>query len=78
MTKPEGDVEVAYIRKLCIPELVLLLHTVLHNTNKFQEAVELADIVASSNHNLFECFHKGNMRDLMSKVKQSAVELLNN
>ena len=78
MSKPEDDVEVEYIRKLCIPELILLLHTVLHDTQKYKEAVQLADIVASNNHNLFECFHKENMRNFLDRVKQSSIEMLNN
>ena len=73
MAEPEDDVELAYLRKLCVPELIFLLHTLLHTTQKFNEAVALADIVASEIHGLYECFHKENMRIFLNKIKQSAV-----
>ena len=73
MAEPEDDVELAYLRKLCIPELIFLLHTLLNSTQKYGEAVALADIVASEVHGLYECFHKENMRTFLNKIKQSAV-----
>lgn len=39
--------ETDYLRRLCIPELILLLHSVLHSTEQFDKAIALADVVAS-------------------------------
>lgn len=76
MAEPEGDLELTYLRKLCIPELILLLHTVLHTTQSYKQAMQLADVVASEVHGLYECFHKENMRIFLNKIKQSAVAQL--
>ena len=39
--------ETDYLRHLCIPQLVLLLHSVLHSTEQYDKAIALADMVAS-------------------------------
>ena len=76
MAEPEDDVELTYLRKLCIPEVIFLLHTLLHTTENYDQAVALADIVASEVHGLYECFHKENMRIFLNKIKLSAVSQL--
>ena len=43
----QRDLEIDYLRRLCIPEVVLLLHSVLHSTDQFDKAIALADLVAS-------------------------------
>lgn len=73
MGQPEDDEALNYLRKLCIPEFVLLLHTVLHTTQQFKDAMGVADIVADENYGLYECFHRENMRMFLNKIKQSAV-----
>ena len=73
MGDPEDDEALIYLRKLCIPEFVILLHTVLHTIGQFKEAMTLADLVADETHGLYECFHKENMRMFLGKIKQSAV-----
>jgi len=73
MSEPEDDEGLIYLRKVCIPEFVLLLHTVLHTTGKFREAMSLADVVAEETFALYECFHRDNMRNFLNKIKQSAV-----
>jgi nuclear pore complex protein Nup107 len=76
LAEPEDDIELVYLRKLCVPELIILLHTVLHTTKNYAQAVALADIVASEAHGLYECFHRENMRIFLNKVKQSAISQL--
>ena len=73
LAEPEDDEELAYLRKVCIPEVVLLCHTVLHTIKDYKKAMALADVVASEVHGLYECFHKENMRIFLNKIKQSAV-----
>ena len=73
LAEPEDDEELSYLRKLCIPELVLLCHTVLHTSQDYKAAMALADVVASEVHGLYECFHKENMRIFLNKIKQSAI-----
>lgn len=41
------------LRKLCLPMMCFLLHTVLHSTGQYQECLRLADMVASERHKLY-------------------------
>lgn len=68
--------EVDYLRRLCIPHLVLLLHTVLHSTGQYERAVGVADLVASEQHCLYEVYVQDNMRELMQKLRQSSLEAM--
>lgn len=42
------------IRQLCIPELVSLLHKILHETGAYQQCVRIADLIASEDHQLYK------------------------
>lgn len=42
-----------FLRSACIPEVVLLLYTVLHETGEHEECVQLSDILASEKHGLY-------------------------
>lgn len=42
------------LRKLCVPKIVLLLHTVMTEMNEHAECLELADVVASEVHQLYK------------------------
>lgn len=43
----------ALLRKLCLPMLCFLLHTILHSTGQYQECLQLADMVSSERHKLY-------------------------
>lgn len=42
------------LRKLCIPKIVLLLHTVMSEMNEHAECVALADVIASEDLKLYK------------------------
>ena len=60
------------LRKLCLPMLCFLLHTILHSTGQYQECLQLADMVSSERHKLYlvssRAFALVNFNDLMSFV----------
>ena len=60
------------LRKLCLPMLCFLLHTILHSTGQYQECLQLADMVSSERHKLYlvssRTFALLNFNDLMSFV----------
>ena len=41
------------LRQLCLPNMCFLLHTVLHATGQYREALRLADVIASEEHHLY-------------------------
>lgn len=68
--------ELDYLRKYWLPKVILLLHTVLHNTKKFDRAIQLADLVASEKHRLYEIYTKENMKELLEKIRVSSLEAM--
>jgi len=50
---PERTHQMILLRKLCLPMMCFLLHTVLHSTGQYQECLRLADTVASERHKLY-------------------------
>ncbi|XP_044748936.1 nuclear pore complex protein Nup107 [Coccinella septempunctata] len=66
-----------YLRSICIPEVILLLYTVLSKSGLHQECVQLADIIASEKHQLYKVFSKEKLGELLLNLCESSVILLN-
>lgn len=77
---PEGDHErthqMVLLRKLCLPRLCFLLHTILHTTGQYQECLQLADMVSSERHKLYLVFSKQELKKLLQKLRESSLMLL--
>ncbi|XP_021108025.1 nuclear pore complex protein Nup107 [Heterocephalus glaber] len=76
----EGDHErthqMVLLRKLCLPRLCFLLHTILHTTGQYQECLQLADMVSSERHKLYLVFSKQELKKLLQKLRESSLMLL--
>ncbi|KAK2163756.1 hypothetical protein LSH36_74g00028 [Paralvinella palmiformis] len=64
------------LRQLCLPGLCFLLHTVLHNTEQYKKCVQLANLVASDQHQLYKTFRKDELQQLLHKIRETSVALL--
>lgn len=42
------------LRELCIPKITLLLHTVMSEMNEHANCIQLADVLASEQHQLYK------------------------
>ncbi|KAJ1163105.1 hypothetical protein NDU88_003568 [Pleurodeles waltl] len=73
---PERAHQMSLLRRLCLPMMCFLLHTVLHNTKQFQECLRLADVVSSEQHKLYMEFSKDELRKLLQKLRESSLMLL--
>ncbi|XP_057613946.1 nuclear pore complex protein Nup107 isoform X2 [Chionomys nivalis] len=73
---PERTHQMALLRKLCLPMLCFLLHTILHSTGQYQECLQLADMVSSDRHKLYLVFSKEELRKLLQKLRESSLMLL--
>uniref|UniRef100_A0A8C9WG84 Nuclear pore complex protein n=1 Tax=Scleropages formosus TaxID=113540 RepID=A0A8C9WG84_SCLFO len=73
---PERTHQMAMLRRLCLPMMCFLLHTVLHSTEQYQESLQLADIVASDQHRLYQVFSKEELRKFLMKLRESSLLLL--
>uniref|UniRef100_A0A8C6N0I4 Nuclear pore complex protein n=1 Tax=Mus spicilegus TaxID=10103 RepID=A0A8C6N0I4_MUSSI len=73
---PERTHQMVLLRKLCLPMLCFLLHTILHSTGQYQECLQLADMVSSERHKLYLVFSKEELRKLLQKLRESSLMLL--
>lgn len=64
-------------RKLCIPQIVLLLHHVLHSAGDFKAAVSLADDLASEQWQLYAVYSKQDYLEILGKISESSLALMN-
>ncbi|KAI0565805.1 Nuclear pore protein 84 / 107 [Gracilaria domingensis] len=71
----EGDrqAELKMVRSFAVPQLVMLLHQVLHESGLYSEAMELANIVAAEEFKLYDSFGPAETRAFLGKVAGSAV-----
>ncbi|KAM8971978.1 nuclear pore complex protein Nup107 [Pelodytes ibericus] len=73
---PERSHQMVLLRRLCLPMMCFLLHTVLHNTNQYQECLRLADMVSSEHQKLYKVFSKTEMKNLLQKLRESSLRML--
>ncbi|XP_028390986.1 nuclear pore complex protein Nup107-like [Dendronephthya gigantea] len=70
--------QLGLLRQLCIPFLTFLLQSVLSSANEHKQCLQLADIIASSKTALYQVFRKDELRKLLSLLRQSSIEILEN
>ncbi|KAM4747248.1 nuclear pore complex protein Nup107 [Rhinophrynus dorsalis] len=73
---PERRHQMVLLRRLCLPMMCFLLHTVLHNTKQYQDCLRLADLVSSEHQKLYTVFSKAELRNLLQKLRESSLMLL--
>ncbi|XP_077194876.1 nuclear pore complex protein Nup107 isoform X4 [Paroedura picta] len=73
---PERTHQMIMLRKLCLPMMCFLLHTVLYRTGQYQEDLRLTDLIASERHKLYMVFTKDELRKLLQKMRESSLMLL--
>lgn len=72
----ERSHQMAMLRSLCLPRLSVLLLNVLQRSNQHQEALRLADIIASDQHRLYEVFSKEELSRFLQRFRDSSLLLL--
>ncbi|KAJ8008866.1 hypothetical protein DPEC_G00082890 [Dallia pectoralis] len=72
----ERSHQMAMLRRLCLPMVTFLLLTVLQRTERHQESLRMADIIASDQHRLYEVFSKDELRKFLQKIRESSLLLL--
>ncbi|XP_046992002.1 nuclear pore complex protein Nup107 [Schistocerca americana] len=64
------------LRQLCIPKVVLLLHTLHHKMGDYRECIQLADLVVDEHYGLYKVYTTEGLQDLLAKICESSLELL--
>lgn len=65
------------LRKLCIPEVVLLLHNILHLAGDYKQCVQLGDELASEKRQLYIVYSKTKLTEIIAKISESSMALMN-
>ncbi|XP_041935960.1 nuclear pore complex protein Nup107 isoform X2 [Alosa sapidissima] len=73
---PERAHQMSVLRKLSLPMMAFLLQTVLQKTQRHQENLRLADIIASEQHRLYEVFSKDELHNFLQRLRESSLLLL--
>jgi nuclear pore complex protein Nup107 len=68
--------EMTALRRELLPRAVSLLHSLLHSTGQHAKCVALADTVADEGSTLYQAFSTAGLRDLLGKVRESALAAL--
>ncbi|TRY97188.1 hypothetical protein DNTS_015794 [Danionella cerebrum] len=72
----ERSHQMRLLRQLCLPFMSFLLLSVLQKTERHQESLRLADIIASDQHRLYEVFSKDELQKFLQKMRESSILLL--
>ncbi|KAG7278580.1 hypothetical protein CRUP_013322 [Coryphaenoides rupestris] len=64
------------LRSLCLPRLSFLLLSVLTSSSRHQEALQLAQVLASDQHRLYQVFSQEDLRRFLQKIRESSLMLL--
>ncbi|XP_018573204.1 nuclear pore complex protein Nup107 [Anoplophora glabripennis] len=66
-----------YLRSTCIPEIVLLLYSILFESGCHEESVQLADVIASEKYHIYNVYSKEKLGEILIKFCESSIALLN-
>lgn len=67
------------LRRLCIPEVVILILKILQSTDdvdNHKEAVKLSDMIANENRCLYKVFTKNKLMEILERIKESNLLLI--
>lgn len=70
-------VQMESLRKLCIPDVVLLLHQIFTLSGRFSESLQLADVISSEQRQLYSVYSKYKLAEVMTKIAESSLALMN-
>lgn len=69
------------LRRLCIPEVTILILKILQSTEDLvnhREAVQLSDLIAAEDRSLYKVFTKNKMLEILERIKESSFTLMEN
>lgn len=65
------------IRKICIPQLILLQHNILHSSGNFKGAIQIIDNLISENCQIYSVYSRHQLTEIIGKIAESSLAALN-
>ncbi len=72
----DRESEMDLLRKMMIPKVTMLLHHILEDSQRYDESIQLADIIADEHHKLYASFSKLDLQQFLSAIRTSSIKLL--
>lgn len=64
------------LRRICIPDVAFLLHRLLYETKQYRQSLQVADLVAHEDSQLYTLFTPEALQRLMLAFRESSICLL--
>nr|XP_053637190.1 nuclear pore complex protein Nup107-like [Cherax quadricarinatus] len=74
--EPNRAHHLSVLRSIYIPQVTSLLQNILHSTQNYKESLQLADIIASEQHQLYKAFGTCELQRFLAKLQETSRELL--
>lgn len=77
--KQERTKQLETLRRLCIPEIVILILKILQSNEDIEnhkEAVKLSNLIAGENRCLYKAFTKSKLMEVLERIKESSLLLI--
>lgn len=77
--KVERTKQLETLRRLCIPEVVILILKILQSNDDVEnhkEAMKLSNLIAADNRSLYKVFTKNKLMEVLERIKESSLILL--
>ncbi|KAK5644650.1 hypothetical protein RI129_005950 [Pyrocoelia pectoralis] len=72
-----GAKDSKFLRSVCIPEIAMLLYSVLNESGSREECLQLADIISCEKYGLYKVFSKGKLKEFLYQLCNTSATLLN-
>ncbi|XP_050701120.1 nuclear pore complex protein Nup107-like [Eriocheir sinensis] len=74
--EPNRSHHLSVLRSIYIPQVASLLQNILHCTEKYKECLQLADLIASEQYQLYKAFGRSELQRFLVKLQETSRELL--
>lgn len=65
------------LRKLCIPQIILLVHNIMHSAGDYKGAISVADKLMSDDYQLHTVYSKHELTEILAKIAESSLAAMN-
>lgn len=71
------NIQLDNLRKIYIPEIILLLQNVLHLSGEYRECIAMANEIVDENRQIYSSIMKHKLTEILEKIAESSLALMN-
>lgn len=69
--------QLSVLRSIYLPQVTALIQNILHQNEEYKECLQLSDLIASEQHQLYKAFGAAELQRFLIKLQETSEELLN-